>query len=175
MRTSSRARFVVCLAAALLLPGCYGSIGPMSPHPNVALAPQQQGMQLVLGAAVADQVSVYPLDVPGSYPYQVQGWRTTLTEGFRNGFGSSQPPAAGDLTLTLDEVRLEIGSFKPATARIQYKATLSKGGVLVRRFAGTAMKPSGQQVETPGISTTAAVEAMYEQIGRELSATPGPG
>jgi hypothetical protein len=173
--TTRRARFfIACLAAALLLPACTYTIGPQTPHPNVALMPQQQGMRLVVGDGIADHVDVYPAGVIASYPYVVEGWRTTLTEGFRSGFGSSQPQAAGaDLTLTLDEVKLEIGDFERAHARIQYKATLSKGGVVLRRFAGTATKDPGIQGRFIEVDVNSAVEAMYEQIGRDLSAQPG--
>jgi len=170
------ASVVVCLAASLLLPACTYTIGPQSPHPNVALMPQQQGMRLVVADGITDHVSVYPADSAASFPFEVQGWRTTLAEGFRNGFGSSQPQAAGaDLTLTLDEVRLEIGDFKPAHARIEYKATLSKGGVVIRRFAGTAQKQPGVRDRVIEVDVDCAVEAMYEQIGKELSANPTAG
>jgi hypothetical protein len=173
MSTSSRARYVIVCLAALLLPACTYTIGPQSPHPNVALMPQQQGMRLVVGDGIADHLEVHPADQLAGYPYIVQGWRTTLAEAFRNGFGSSQPQAAGaDLTLTIDEVRLEIGDFKPAHARITYKATLSKGGVVLRRFAGTAQKEPGVSARLIEVDVVCAVEAMYEQIGKELAAGP---
>jgi hypothetical protein len=95
----------------------------------------------------------------------------TLARGFRNSF----PQSKGDLTLTLNEVRLELGRFNGARTRLQYKATLSNANGIVRRTAGIASRSA--PMFTGSVTTESAivaseleasVDAMYEQLAKEL-------
>jgi hypothetical protein len=149
-----------------MAPACGGTIGLQHPHPNVALTPQPKTLRLVLAGGIQDHLAFHGASC------DIDAWRETLADGFRNGFASAYRLTTGDdadLTLTLDEVRLEIGDFEPAQARIQYKATLSDRSAVLRRSAGTAAKASGG-ISAGGFpaDVSGAVEAMYEQIAQNL-------
>jgi hypothetical protein len=171
----SKRRLVAGLVLLLGNPACTATIGRQNPRPSVAIAPQARSLRLVLGSGVPDG-QAFPVA-----HCVVEDWHSTLVTGFRNGFGTAFRLASGsegDLSLTLDEVRLEIGDYKPAHARIQYKATISGGGTVLRRSAGTAVKPFfGYAGTTTGLvsgDVDGAVEAMYEEIARELSSIVEP-
>jgi hypothetical protein len=171
------ARSLVAGLALLLAPACTVTIPPMSPRPNIALAPQHQSLRLVLSHGIEVRLAIQV----GTITLVVEAWRAILADGFRHGFGGGFRLTTGadaDLTLALDEVRLEFGNFEPAKARIQFKATVFRGGAVLRRSAGMAKKEgpmfAGFAVNTTSLlakDVAGAIEAMYEQIAKDLSAS----
>jgi hypothetical protein len=166
-----RSRLIGGLFAVLLVPGCATTIGRQDPHPNIALT-QQRSVRLVLASSIEDRVS---LSFGPVSPVHVNAWRETLEAGFYAGF---ERGSGDDLTLTLDEVRLELGARdEHSEARIQYKATLTSANGPPRRSAGTVTKgflgvPSSE-TQRLASDITGAVEAMYEQIARDLLSGAG--
>ncbi len=169
---------------ALLCPACSVTVGQQNPHPNVALSPQERGVRLALGSDIQERLAprVWASASSELGSLEIERWHETLIAGFQNAFGREEgAPAKGedDSVLTLDQTLVEVGPFDLARARIQYKATLTKRGVLLQRFAGTAIKKgapaSTQWGDVIGADVTGAVEAMYEQIAKELAdGAPAP-
>jgi hypothetical protein len=169
--------FVALIAGAcvpgLTIPGSHLAVGPATPRPNVAIAPEKRPAKLVLGPAVADAYVVPKTGSVNEVP--VRGWRGTLEAGYASAF----PAAPTGRTLTIEEAEL---SFSPAAAGpggtaavyavIRFKArvvdeTGTKGGEL----AGTAQAREADVSPTEeGMTDNAAkaVEAMYEVIVAEL-------
>jgi hypothetical protein len=171
--------------ALLGMPGCTAmTLKQVNPEPNVALLPQQHALKLALADAVPDAFT----EGAGRTVVHVEAWRESLANGFQNAFASAFTPTAGneDLTLSLDEVKLEFGAFGgSAPARVYYKATLYGPKGAVRRtsgmasrsaagtwlpprqlFSGALLEPDGQLALAPHVEATLA--EMYEQIAKRL-------
>ncbi len=114
--------------------------------------------------------------------FRLVRWRTTLRDGFENGFpgAAGYSPEGPALALRLRRAEL---SFKPRTrnvlaqvvsvsAQVDYLAELTDGtGRVLRRWEGQArsVDAAEQVAELPGVAAD-AVERMYEAIGVELAA-----
>jgi hypothetical protein len=180
VRSTMRLRLLFVLGA-LALAACSSTIPHLNPRPNVALVKQQASLDLALAPEVVDRFDV----AVGSGMVHVEAWRASLETGFRNAFDEAFPKKQGsvaDWTLQIDEARLELGNFEHKEARIRYAATL-------RRNDGTVLRPSGIASRAApafaGFSAStsyvlerdiaASIDAMYEQLAKELlSAPPSP-
>jgi hypothetical protein len=171
---------LACLFALPLLASCTVTIPVLDPRPNIALVHQARSIDLAFAPAVDDQLAI----VVGNGELDVQSWHATLENAFRNGvvgaFQARVGPTA-DLTLTIDKADLEIGSFEPSRARIQYAATLSGADGTLRRSAGIASRAAPMFAGGAATVTSlymadisASVAAMYEQLAKELFLDPRP-
>ena len=182
MKTSraSTCRGVLCALAVPLLAACSMTIRSVVPTPNTAFVAQQRSLELAFAPEVADRLDLQL----GNLSLDIQSWRTTLANGFRNGFRSAFPAKRGpspDLTLRIDKAQLEVGDFDHTRTRIQYAATLTGAGGTARRTAGIASRGSPVREGNAGFDevvagdVSASVAAMYEQIARDLFAGPPSG
>jgi hypothetical protein len=166
-------------AITLLVSGCVTAIAQQNPRPNVALVPQDKSLRLDL-RNIPKQFDI----VVGNNTLRMEQWDVTLRQGFRNGIASNfhnADNAQADFVLLLNDARLEVGDFDHSRARVQFKASLIVEGKIVRGSAGTAFKaspaftgPIATERSLLAADINGAVEAMYEQIAKEIFATPLP-
>jgi hypothetical protein len=178
MTKSSRA--ILCVLALPPLTACTVTIPAISPSPNVALVQQQRSIDIAFGPGVEDAFKIFA----GNRTVDVRSWHQTLRNGFRNAFGGAFLAPRGpkpDLTLRIDQARLEIGRFDAAQARIQYAVTLTGADGTLRRSAGIGSRAaptfSGATALVSDIligHVSASIAAMYEQLAKELFADTQP-
>ena len=170
----------LALAAGLtmFLSSCAFHVAATNPRPNFALPRSQGSIKLVFAYGVEDKFSLPTQNnIMGG---DVEGWRATLENGFKNGFadsfrvvGSSE---SADYTLTLNDALPELvptavaanGAVVGGTAQLRYKASLV-GQSGERRSAGTvAAKKTTTRRDEIGNVMASSVETMYEQIAKEM-------
>lgn len=168
----------------LLLGGCVMAVGQTSPRPNVFVDGGGRTLALSIWNTVRDEYKVPSQS--GLAPIDVKAWRTTLTAGFRNGFGGGFEIAdsrhESDLTIELIEARLEVvptawnaeGDPVAVAAQVRFKAQLlDASGQVLRRSARTvASKIPATDATEVSHAAGSAVEAMYEQIATDLFPDP---
>lgn len=169
--------------SALLIFGtaaCSTTVGRLDPRPSVALVPQPASLELAFDLAVPER---FDLEV-GGHTVHVESWRASLETGFRNAFRGAYSAAQGataDWTLQIDEARLELGDFDHKQARVRYSATLRAADGTIHRTSGIASRAAptfeGGTATTSYLlarDVSASIEAMYEQLARELLTAGAP-
>jgi hypothetical protein len=189
---------VIAVGAALL--GCalglIGCVTPamqedaarvqvLEPRPLVDLPDSTKGMKLEIDASVGDRFTIAERDGITAVP--VEGWHSSLQNGFTNGpgrFFKGNAAEADALKLTILNAELDyvptavftrgvnVVGAAAVQARLRYVARLvdSKGDVLARD-QGEVFSTS-QWTGPGGSSTTAseAIAAMYQNISRQIVA-----
>lgn len=151
----------------------------------IDLEPRAEGLTLVIAPEIPDR-----FDVPeqnGVTAVPVESWRTSLTNGFRN--GPSRFFASGDtLHLVLVEARLDyvptalfgrgaqVSGTAAVVARVRYLARLTTAsGEVLGRAQGEVFSVQ-PWTDMGGSSTTGAeaIEAMYVDLAKKLLSSPQP-
>jgi hypothetical protein len=189
-RRLGRYVFAVAASSLPLLAACSFTVPRLDPAPNTALvAPDPpHALALTFAPGVPDLFVRHM----GDYTMTVESWHESLDNAFRNGFRKAYPAAkAGtspDLVLQIDRAELELGDFDHARdvdhgdrmqARIQVAATLTARDGTQRRTSGVASRGAtmygGSTAFTADLldeDVTASIDAMFEQIARELFTEP---
>jgi hypothetical protein len=144
----------------------------VNPTPNIALTPQSKSLGLSLGEGVPNELKV---DGCGN-GLAVHAWHESLQNGFASGFRKAFPAAASpDLTLRIDQARVECRTSWRQPIQIQYAITLLGKDGSQRRFAGIASRAGVGDIENNldavYVSLAASIDDMYEQIANDLFAS----
>jgi hypothetical protein len=168
--------FVLAVATTGCLFSNHLAVGPASPRPNIAVAPDKAPSALVLAPEIATDFEIKATGSVNAVP--VRDWRHTLEAGYKNAFTT---PSTGR---TLELVSAEL-AFSPAAvsshgatmgvvATIRFKARLvDASGKMLGELAGTAAAPEADvSPNEEGMTDNAskAVESLFEMITRDLLA-----
>jgi hypothetical protein len=160
---------VACLSALSVLPSCAMDMPHVNPAPNIALTPQSKSLGLSLGEGVENELKV---DGCGN-GLAVHAWHESLQTGFTNGFRKAFPAAASpDLTLRIDQARVECRSSWHQPIQIQYAITLLGRDGSQRRDAGVASRAGAgdiqNNIDAVYLSLAASIDDMYEKLAKDL-------
>lgn len=171
----------ICCALLVSLSGCSLSVNPMSPRPNVDLAPTGKTLAFVIDPSIGDNFKTTPGQIKAA---EVKEWHKSLTTAFDNSFRSAYPaPSGGKADYTLTLVRADLG-FEPtaflvnrygdkvgtaaAVAQLTYTARLTDAqGNVIGRSTNTAVAKKQLGGLNATESVQSAVESMFELIANE--------
>ncbi len=168
----------------VVLSGCTASVRGSAAVPRPRIDLPASNLSLGLDArSVPDQFTIP--EQSGIRAIEVEGWRTTVQAGFRNGparfFAAGQPPDYTLKFLSVDLVYVPVavrrdGGAVQVVAQVSYMAQLvDKAGQVTARTRGEATsKSSWQSYESERVAAE-AVAAMYEDIADRLLAPLASG
>ncbi len=151
--------------------GCSLTVKEVNPVPNIELPSDELNVKLKLDKSIKDEFIIPAKD--GTIQVEVTGWRSSLENGFNNGFAEYQSGSEkGDITLKIKKADLRwiaaaVSSDNRARAFravIDYKVDMiDTNNEVIKTLIGTA---TAMEVSTGILEGTVAdaVKIMYEDI-----------
>lgn len=164
----------------VLISACALKITEVNPKPNIELGNNQIEYKLKFGKNISDEFVIPPQN--GIRKIGVTKWKTSLSNGFVNGFSEYQPDnAISSRTLKLTKADVMLipaavsydGGIPAARAVIDYKAELlDEDGNTISKMSGTStanVAATGDAFHADGNGSVAdAIKIMYEDIASKM-------